>query len=160
MHATHRGAHHQPKMVDSKAVPDQSVLGGHHIRVVILRKMRVQAIAGLAGFSVPDAVLQDDVVVADVEKLAGSEQDARKRLCQKLLPGPAGAVQDQDRIGGAPVGIALLPAQRRVMQAKFRQGLPGAEVEIADTLPAWENPVWRRLPAVPEAAWRIRRFPG
>ena len=73
MHAAHGSAEDQAQMIDAEALAEQLVVRGDHVVVVVLRKMRVQSVAGLRGLSVADAVGKDDEVARRVQKLPRSK---------------------------------------------------------------------------------------
>lgn len=62
-------------MVHVEAFFDELVLCGDHIVVIVVRKFRVQAVAGLARFSVANAVGNDDVITRDVEQAVACGYD-------------------------------------------------------------------------------------
>jgi hypothetical protein len=120
------------------------VLRGHHVGVFVLRKMSVHTVAGLAGFSVADVVGEDDVVAGDVEELAGTVEDAGKLRREKISTPAAGAVEYEDGIGDAAVGVAGAGAKGAVVQAQLGEGLAGFEVEIVRDEVAFEGLVGAR----------------
>ena len=140
VHAAHRGAHHQPQVVDFDT-QQQRMLRGDHVRVGVLRKARVQAVAGFAGFSVSDPVRQYDEILVAVEQLTASEQHAGEMLVEQAAARAAGAVQDQHRIVDLAVRVAPRLAQHRVVQAQFRQHLAGCEMEIVQDVVAFDRGV-------------------
>src|SRR6185437_9342188 len=73
--------------------------------VTVMGKMRVQPVARFARFPVANVVGKNNVVTADVERLAGAEQRAGEVRVQKLMAGATGAVQVE--WGGAISGAAL-----------------------------------------------------
>ena len=81
---------------------------------------------GLVERAVADAVGQDDVVAADVERLPGPEQLVGELRLEKLASAAAGAVQHHDRVDDASGGIAPGRAERRVVDAQLGQGLAAA----------------------------------
>jgi len=78
LHATHRRAHHEAKMVDPEVLAHEPLLRGHHVVVIVVGKLHVQAVAGLARFSMPDAVREDDEILRRVKQLSRSEQNVCK----------------------------------------------------------------------------------
>ena len=47
MHASHRSAHDKPQMIHAQPFVDEPVVCGNHVVVIVLGKMRVQAVTGL-----------------------------------------------------------------------------------------------------------------
>src|ERR1035438_82960 len=62
------------KMVHAEPLGQESVLGVHHVGIPVRGKPRVQAVARLARFPVPDPVRDDDVGAGGVERLPGPEK--------------------------------------------------------------------------------------
>ena len=77
-----------------------------------------------------DAVGKNDVVARSVEKLARAEQFARENGLQELLAGAAGAMEDQDGVGGTALGVARGLSERCVVKAQLRERFAGAKLEI------------------------------
>ena len=71
-------------MVDTESLLEQFMLSGHHVVVIVVRKVRVQSIAGLARLSMTDVVGQNDKVSARVQQLPWTKQNARKLWLEKL----------------------------------------------------------------------------
>src|SRR5262245_37769313 len=92
--------------------------------------MRVQTVAGLRGFSMPDAVGKNDVVARRIEELARPEQFTRKNRREELMARAACSVQDQDGVGGTPMRVACGLSQRRVMKPQLRQRFARAKLEV------------------------------
>jgi len=67
-------AHHQAQMLDVELVSDGAVLRADHVNVSIAGEVGVETVAGLARFSVADAVRDDDEVLVESRKLAGIEE--------------------------------------------------------------------------------------
>ena len=89
---------------------DQPILQPHHVGVAVARKLHPQPVARLARLPVPDVVGQDDEVALGVVELPFAVQPARKAFAEKLRPGAAGAVQDQDAVSDDAIGVlARLP---------------------------------------------------
>ena len=63
-----------------------------------MRKLRVQAVARLARFSMADAVGQDDEVLRRIQQLARSKQDIRESWAQQTSARASGSVSNQYRI--------------------------------------------------------------
>src|SRR5438132_4182510 len=83
MHAAHGGAHQQTEMVDLQSVGKQKVLQVNHVIVGIVRKLGVQAVAGLGGVTMPYVVGKDDEIAARIQKLPGTEEDASKAFSSR-----------------------------------------------------------------------------
>ena len=60
-------------MIYSESLLEEFVLRFYHVVVFVLRKMRSQAIARFAGFTVSNVVRKNHEIMADVEKLAWPE---------------------------------------------------------------------------------------
>ena len=123
VHAAHRIADHQPQMLDAEPLGDEPILRVDHVGIVVFRKPGLQAVGGLQRFAVADAVGNDDVVFARIERLAGSEHLAGEARRQHRCRRAAGAVQHQHRLAGRR-------AHGGVVQLQLRHGLAGVELEI------------------------------
>ena len=119
-------------MVHAEPFGEQAMVRGDHVIVVVLRKMRVQAVAGLRRFSVADTIWKNDVIARRVEKLSRAEELAGKNGCEELMAGATGAVKNQNRVGDAALRIARGLAQGCVVQPKLWQRFAGAKLEILD----------------------------
>src|SRR5271157_3756614 len=119
-------------MIYAQPFADEPVVRGGHVVIIVLRKMRVQAIAGLGRFSVADAVGKNNEVARRIEKLAWTKKYGGELRREKLLPSAAGSVKNEHRVGRAPSFILHRPAQSRVMQAQFRQRFAGMELKIVN----------------------------
>src|SRR5207248_6752588 len=133
------------KMIHAEPFSEQAMVRGNHVVVIVLGKVRVQAVAGLRRFSVADAVRKNDVVARSIEKLARAEQFARKNGREELMTGAAGAVQDQDRVGDAALRVLCRSSQCHVMKAQFGQRFAGTELEILHNKVALRSSGRRRL---------------
>jgi len=85
MHAAHGGAKNKAQVIHAEAFAKELVVRGDHVVIVVLWKMRVQAVAGLRGFSVADAVGKNDVVTRGIEKLSGPKQFSGKNGRKELM---------------------------------------------------------------------------
>lgn len=132
LHAAHRGAEHEAQPVHAEALGEQRVLGVNHVGVGVARESGPQAVAGLAGAAVADAVGHDQEVAAGVEQLARPEEHICELRAQEGLPAPAGAVEQQHRIGRPAGPVALQRAQRGVAQPQLRQHAALNKVGIGD----------------------------
>src|SRR5215472_896699 len=106
MHATHGRAEDEPQVIHIKAFRQQLVLSQNHVVVIVLREMRVQAVARLRRFLVTDAVRKNDEVATRVQELPGTEELSRKLRLEELLARAARAVKNQHRIRNAPLRVA------------------------------------------------------
>src|SRR5438067_11656002 len=106
------------------------MMRGNHVVIVVLGKMRVQAIAGLRGFSVPDAIRKNDVVARGIEKLARAEEFTGKNGRKELLCSAPGAMQNQDRIGDASLRVARGLAERGVVKTQIGERFTRAKLEM------------------------------
>ena len=119
-------------MVHAQAFFDQFVLQGNHVRIVVLRKVCVHAVTGLAGFSVTNIVGQDDEIARRIQQLARPKQHTGKDGLQQSSSVASRTVKDEDGIGGAPAGVLHRLAQGGVMQSHFGHGLTRLKVKIVD----------------------------
>ncbi len=117
-------------MVDPQSFFDEFVLERDHVRVFVMREMRMEAVAGLAGFAVADVVGKNQKIFVGVEQLAGSEKHSSEDGLKKTVASPAGAVEEQHRIGGAAGGVLEGLAKGVVVEADFGQCLAGLEMKI------------------------------
>ncbi len=131
MHAAHGCAHDQAQVVHAQAFGHQLVLGGDHVVIDVAGEPGVQAVGRLGGLPVAQGVGEDDVVARRIQQPARREQHPGEHRIEELAPRAAGAVDDQHRIGHVAGGVAARRPQGEVVQPHFRQGLAGAEVEIA-----------------------------
>ena len=79
-----------------------------------------------------DAVGKNNEVSCGVQKLPGSKQFAGKNGREELMAGASGAVKNQNGVGDAALSVARGLAQRRVVQAQFRERLTRTKFEILD----------------------------
>lgn len=108
------------QVIDPKSLHDQSMFGGDHVRVAIMREMRAQSIAWLRRLPVPYIVGKDDVHLRGVEQTARPEKNAGELRPKELMPVAAGAVEDEDRIGHPARGVAHGLSERRIVKAQAR----------------------------------------
>src|SRR6185437_2528278 len=88
--------------------------------------------AGLARLSVADLVGQDNVVARDVERLARAVEGAGENRAQELMPGAAGAVDDEHGVVHHSGCVLAGRAQGRIVQVQARQRFAVVELEVAD----------------------------
>src|SRR5262252_1557998 len=105
------------------------MVGGHHVVVGVMRKMRAQSIARLARIAVTDAVREDDEITSGIEQLTRSKEHAGKLRRKELRACAARAMQDQNGIAHRAVAVAYGFADGPIVKLQFRQGLTAAEVE-------------------------------
>src|SRR3569832_2098602 len=86
VHAAHGGSHDQSRVFDAEALGQEAILCLDHVVVAILWELRMQSIAGLAGFPMPQGIGQYDEVARSIQKLTGTKQ-----LAGKLRPDEARA---------------------------------------------------------------------
>src|SRR5581483_983396 len=108
-------------MVDLQSVGEQQMLRSNHVLVVIVREVRVHAVAGLARSTVTDSVGQNDVVLRRVEQLSWPEQIPGELLAYELLSGAGRAVQDQHCIHNTSVSVELRLAVSREVELQLRK---------------------------------------
>jgi len=133
MHAAHGSAEDQAKVVDAQSFFDEFVLEGDHVRIFVAGEMRMEAVAGLAGFAVADVVGKNQEIFVGVEQLAGAEEGSGEDGLKKRVAFAAGAVEDQDRVGGAASGVLERLAEGTEVEAEFRECFAGLEMEIVDS---------------------------
>jgi hypothetical protein len=80
-------------VIDFQTLQQHRVLTSHHIVVVVLWEVRTQAVGWFGRAAVPDVIGQDQKVLADVERLTGSEQLVREERIQKRRRISARAMQ-------------------------------------------------------------------
>src|SRR2546429_8907708 len=132
VHAAHRCAEDQAQMVYADAFAKKLVVRGDHVVIVVLRKARVQSVAGLRRFPVTNAVGKNDEVAVRVQELPGTEELSSKLLLEELLARAAGTVKNQNGVCDASLRVAHRLAKRGVVQAQFRQRFARPEFEIFD----------------------------
>src|SRR5260370_73931 len=107
----------------------------HHVVIVVLRKFRVQPVARLRRFPVPNPIRQNDVVLRRIQQLPRPKQFPRKLRLQKLRTRPARPMQNHHRIRHPPLCVARRFAERSVVQPQLRQSLPIPQPRAALFLP-------------------------
>src|SRR5262252_9076384 len=132
MHAAHRSARDQPQVIHAEPFDEQPIMSGNHVIIVVLRKMRAKAVAGLRGFSVADAVGKNDVVARSVEELARAEELAGKNGREELMARAASAMEYQNGVGDSSSRALHGFAERGVMQTQFGQRFARAKLEVLD----------------------------
>src|SRR5713226_1600880 len=123
MHAPHRRPQNQPQMLHAQVL-QQRMMRRHHVVIVILRKFRVQPVARLRRFPMPNPVRQNDVVLRRIQQLPRAKQFPRKLRLQKLRPRSPSPMQQHHRIRDPPRCVASRFAERSVVQPQLRQSLP------------------------------------
>src|SRR6267378_4495633 len=119
-------------IVDAQSFLDEFVLEGDHVRIFVAGEMCIEAVAGLAGFAVADVVGKNQEIFVGVEQLAGAEERSGEDRLKKRVAFAAGAVEDQDGVGGAASGVFDRFAEGAVVEAEFGERLAGLEMEIVD----------------------------
>ena len=132
MHAAHRRAEEEAQALDPQHVRRHPMLRLDHVAVVIVREAGVQAVAGLGRAAVADAVDHHDVILGDVQRLAGAEHAGREAGAHEAQPIAARAVEQQHRIVDLALRILVRRAQRLVADAQGRQALAGPEAEVLE----------------------------
>ncbi len=103
-----------------------------HVAVAVVGKLCPQAVAGLAGFSVPDIVGENEKISGGIEQPAPPKKFAREFRPQKLRAAPGGAVQNQNGVADDALVVGLRRTEGAIMQSQFRKSLPGVKMKIAD----------------------------
>jgi len=106
-------------MIDMQVLCKQRVLRRDHVAVIVMGKARVQAVAGLRGFPVADAIREDDEILRGIEQSAGLEQHIGELRAQELVTVSASAMQYDNGVCRAPLRIQLRRTQRDVVQMKL-----------------------------------------
>jgi hypothetical protein len=119
-------------MVDVEPEGQKLIVGGDHIDITVMRESGVQPITGLAGFSMADAIREDDVILCGIKELTRTEQDSCKLIRYKLRAGAAGSVEDEHGIINPTACVPMGRAQRSVVQAQFGQDFAILKMELAD----------------------------
>jgi hypothetical protein len=125
MHAAHGRAENEPQVIHPEPFRQQPVVTQNHVVVVVLREVRMQAVAWLRGFSVANAIGKN-------EKLARAEKLTGKLRLLKLLAAAAGAVKNQNGVRHAALRVARWLPQNRVVKPQFRKRFSRLELEILD----------------------------
>ena len=123
VHPAHRGAHHQPQVIDLQPLGHQPVLGLDHVPVAVAGEAGAEPVAGLARPAVPDAVGEDEVVAGRVERLALAEELARELGPEEIGPAAGRPVQDEHGVADLAVLAPVRRAERAVMDAELGQRL-------------------------------------
>jgi hypothetical protein len=119
-------------VIDVQSIQQHGVLAGDHVVVVVGGKVGVQAVGGLGGLAVADIVGQDQIKLRNVERLPWPEEHVGEHRVQQRRSIPAGAVEQQDRVGRVAGGVPFRCSQSQVMQLQRGQGLARSETEIGD----------------------------
>jgi len=118
-------------MVHAQAPRQQQILRPHHVVIRVFGEIHAHGITGFRGFTMPDAVGQDDVVRRAVQELSGTEEPAGEGIRQESFAATAGAVQNQYGVHDLPGGIALRLADGEIVQLQFGKGFARREPEIS-----------------------------
>src|SRR5579884_1522416 len=103
-----------------------------HVGVLVMRKLRAQAVAGLCRLAVSDIVWKHDEVFAGIQQLARPEELSSKVRSNELLARSAGAVQNHHRIGHVTGAIFLWRSEAGVVDLDLGQRLAGLELVVLD----------------------------
>ncbi len=119
-------------MIHLQSLGKKNLRRAHHVRIIVVRKLRAQAVARLGGFSQARAELirKNEVVLRRVQQLAGPEEHARKRGDQEHAAGAVRAMKNQHGIRDAAVCVPLRRADRRVVQPHLGKRLAIRKFEI------------------------------
>ena len=121
VHAAHRRAHHQPRVIHSEAFGEQTILRLDHVEITVARKFCVHSVARLARFAVADPVRQHDEKFRRIERLTFAEQFTGKFRANKLRAAAGRPVHDQHGVRRFALRIFLRFPQRPVMKTQLRQ---------------------------------------
>ncbi len=139
VHSAHRCPHHEPRMVHSQAVGQQSKLRLDHVDVAVTRKLRVHSVARLARFPVPDSVREHDEKFRGIKRLTRAKKFAREFRPDELRAAAGRPMRDQHRVAHGALLILHRFANGPVMDLQFRQRLARSELEIADDVIAFRR---------------------
>ena len=80
LHATHRRADEQMQMVHLQSLREKNLRRADHVRIIVVRKFRPQAVARFRGFSEAGAELigKNQIIFRRIEQLAGAEEHTRE----------------------------------------------------------------------------------
>ena len=131
VHAAHRCPHQQPQPLHAQPFDQQTPLRLNHVGIVVIRKAHPEPVARLRRLAMTDAVGQDHVVAAEVERLPGPIQLLRELRLEELLPAAAGPVKHHHRIDDPSHLVASRGAERRVMHFQRSDFLAVGKGEIA-----------------------------
>src|SRR3989442_13797525 len=118
-------------MTHAESLGQESILRYHHVDVTVVRKLRVQAVARFARFTVADSVRQDEKKFGRVQRLIFSKQFAREFGSNKLGAAAGRAVHYENGIARLALGVLVDLAERSLMNWQFRQCFAGCEPEIS-----------------------------
>src|SRR3954467_10084960 len=110
-------------MVNAECLRAQAVIRFNDITIAVARKFCAEAVTGLRGPAVAEAVAQDNIVRGDIERLTGSEEFARKLRLEELRSVSGGTVHYEHGVRHAALGVATRGAERGVVNLHFRQTL-------------------------------------
>ena len=117
-------------MIHIEAFRQQPVLSQNHVVVIVLRKLRVQAVARFRRFPMTDAVRTNDEVVTRVQELPGTEELSRKLRLQELLARAARAVKNQHGIRNSPLCVPRWLPQSRVVSCHSGSDSPDRNLKF------------------------------
>src|SRR6185369_13175963 len=103
-----------------------------HVVVIVLREMHPHSVRRLGRSAMADVVGKDDVVAADVERLATAVKLISELRLKELLACPACAVEHHHSIVDLPGGIAMRVAKRGQVNSDLWQGLAVAEPKVGE----------------------------
>src|SRR5262245_66575383 len=125
VHAAHRGAHHEPEMIDAETLTDQAVLGFDHVHVAVVGETGPQSVAWLTRLAVTDAVGKDQEIPLGIEESARAEQLTGETRTHVLCSAAAGAVEDEHGVADRSFFVAFGLATRLVVQPELEDGISG-----------------------------------
>src|SRR5258708_27991595 len=94
--------------------------------------MCMEAVGGVGVFAVADVVGKNQEIFVGGEQRAGAEERSGEDGLKKSVAFAAGAVEDQDGVGGAASSVFDRFAEGAVVDAEFGERLAGLEMQIVD----------------------------
>jgi hypothetical protein len=92
----------------------------------------VEDVGGFGGVALADVGGEDEVILGDVEGLAGAEEDVGEDGVEEGVGVASGAVEEQDGVVYVAGGVAVRGAERDVLELEFGEGFACAELEVFD----------------------------
>ena len=142
LHAAHRGAEDEAKVIDVETFEEHGVLAGDHVVVVVLGEFHAEAVGGFGGFAVADVVGEDEEVLGDVEGLAGAEEDVREDGIEEGVGAATGAVKQEDGVVGVALRVFVRMSEGELVEVKLFDGFAIFEMEVGDVVAAFLRGPW------------------
>ena len=117
-------------MIDVEALNQHGVLRGHHVVIVVLRKVHAQTVGRFARFAVADVVRKNDVELRDIEGLAGAKEHVGKHGIKQGMGITARAMEQQDCVISVAGCILVRLAQSEIVELQLRNRFTATEVKV------------------------------